>query len=106
MYFNIKLVALVRVSRGERPQVFQKAVHKYNILLICGVKNMLNMGKGQSTITQVLVDESLHEFDTVHHTSLLTEKGIAKLFKNMLVVFICCDVINANKGVEEVQMSE
>jgi hypothetical protein len=100
------LVALVGVGRGERPQVFQKAVREYDILLIRGVENMLNMGKGQSTIAQVLVDESPCEFDTVHHTSLLAEKGIAKPLENMLVVFICRDVINADKGVEEVQMSE
>jgi len=96
------LVALIGVGRGERPQVFQKVVHEYDILLIHGVENMLNMGKGQSTITQVLADESLCEFDTVHHTSLLVEKGIVKPFENMLVVFICHDVVNTNKGVEEV----
>lgn len=62
-YFDVELAAHVRVSRGERPEVFQKAVHKHNILLVYGVQNMLNMDVGQSTIAKVLMDESTYEFD-------------------------------------------
>ncbi len=67
---------------------------------------MLNIDIGQSTIAKVLMDESPHEFDAKYHTSLLIEKGIAKLFENMLVIFMCHNVINANKGVKEIQVSE
>ena len=106
MYFNIQLVVHVRVSRGESPEVFQKAVCKYYVLLVCGVENVLNMDMGQSTIAQVLMDESLCEFDAMHHTSLLIEKGVAKLFENMLVIFICCDVVHTDKDIKEFQMGK
>ena len=106
MYFDVELAARVGVGRGERPEVFQKAVCEHDILLICGVQNMLNMDVGQSTIAEVLVDESACEFDAMYHTSLLTENGIAKPFENMLVIFIRCDVVNADKDVKEIQVSE
>jgi hypothetical protein len=67
---------------------------------------MLNMDVGQSIVAEVLVDKSLHEFDAMHHRSLLMENGIAKPFEDMLVVFVHCDVVNTNKVVEQFQITK
>jgi len=64
------------------------------------------MDMGQSTIAQMLMDESPREFDAMHHTSFLVEKGIAKPFEYMLVIFVRRDVVDADKGIKEVQMGE
>ena len=80
-------------------------VHKNYILLICS-ENMPKIDVGQSSVTKVLVDKSPCKFDAKHHTFLLMENNITKSFKDVLVILICCDIVDANKGVKEIQMTE
>jgi hypothetical protein len=105
-YINIELVACIGIGRRESPYIFQQAVCEYYVLLVCWVENMLNMFKGQSIITEVLVDKSLCDFDPMHHASLLTENGVAKPFEDMLVVLIHHNIINTDESVKEIQMGE
>ena len=78
----------------------------YYVLLVCWVENMLNMFEGQSVIAEVLVDKSPHDFNPMHHSFLLVENGVAKPFKDMLVVLIRRNIINANESVKEIQICE
>jgi hypothetical protein len=105
-YIDIELVACIGIGRRESPDIFQQAVYEYYILLVCWVENMLNMFEGQSIIAEVLVDKSPHDFNPMHHPSLLTENGVAKPFEDMLVVLICHDIVNTNESVKEIQMGE
>ena len=105
-YIDIELIARIGIGRRESPDIFQQAVRKYYVLLVCWVENMLNMFEGQSVIAEVLVDKSPRDLDPMHHASLLAENGVAKPFEDMLVVLIHHDIVNANESVKEIQICE
>jgi hypothetical protein len=60
----------------------------------------------QPAILKVLANQSMHEFDAMDNTALITEKGITELFEDVLVIFICSNVICPNKGVEQGKMDQ
>jgi hypothetical protein len=105
-YFNVWLTARVRIGRRKRPQIFEKVVREHDVLLICGIKNRVDMGIREPRVTEVLANQSARESDTVDDTTLLTENCIAEPFKDVLVVFISGDVVLPNKEVKQLEMDQ
>ena len=52
-----------------------------------------------STILKVPANEAAHEFDSEYGAALLSKESITELFKDMLVILVCHDIVYADEEV-------
>jgi hypothetical protein len=60
---------------------------------------VVDMGISESTVLEMLVNYYTYEMNAMNKTAIIARKGIVKTFEYVLIVFVCGDVIRANKVV-------
>jgi hypothetical protein len=58
------------------------------------------------TILKVLANEATSELDTENDAAFLLKESVTKLFENVLVILVRCDIICTNEEIKKIQMDK
>jgi len=58
------------------------------------------------TILKVLANEVMSKLDTKNDAAFFPKESVMKLFENVLVILVLCDIICANKEIKKIQMDK
>jgi hypothetical protein len=98
VYINVRLIVQVWISWRKRPEILEKCIRQHDILLVGGIKNMLNMYIRVSSIPEVLANEPTCEFHAMNDAPLLPKEGIMKTLEDMLVVLFFSNPLTCTLG--------
>ena len=59
-----------------------------------------------STILKVPANEAIYKLDAKNDAAFLLKESIAKPFKNMLIILVCCDIVHTDEEVDQIQMDK
>ena len=54
------------------------------------------------TILKVSVNEAAREFDAKNDAALLSKESIMEPFENVLIIFVCCNIVCTDKEVNHI----